>query len=908
MTRGISSLTRPFSSAAMQICAFLILAAIGASSQQLGTNLASLPSDAQGRISAALGRDDSSYWIHRSAKGLRGENSRQALAADFTRAGAEVRSQNLSWTLQTLGYGYGDVLPRLKTVAPQAIDNRVEYRRDGMTEWYENGPSGLEQGFTLACPPGKANGQALTVELALMGDLAASVAPGAKSLQLTGKNGKAVFRYTGLQARDATGRELRSWLEMRGARLLVRVEDKGARYPVVVDPWIQQAQLSASDAASVEFGSSVAMDGSEALVGAPCHTESGSGCGPGAAYVFVESGGTWSQRAELTASDGASDDFFGGSVAISGNTAVVLNRLGRAYVFVNSGGTWTQLQELTAPDDAPDGFGAVAIDGSTMVLGVPGQTVGSNPSQGAAYIFVESGGTWSQQAELTASDGAQYDTFGVSVGVSRGTVVVGAWGHSVGFNIYQGAAYVFVQSGTTWNQQAELTASDGAAGDSFGASVAVSGSTAVVGAVEHSVGLNKGQGAAYVFVQSGTDWNQQAELTAADGAAGDVLGYSVAVSGSTVAAGDAYHAVGLNQQKGAVYTFVQNGTTWNQESEITVPNGRLFGYSAAIQGSNILAGDPFDDTGFAYVFGSSGPLYTLSAAPNSLILQQAGQVTSTITITPWNGFSGSVSFLALGVPFNVTAAFDPDPATSASTLTLTASPLASAGTATITVLGTSGSLTQNTMLTLTVTLAPGAVVKPALLNFGNDIINNSAVRYVTITNNGQATLYIGKMVASSNFAVASTTCGAELAVRRSCKVKVTFTPTEPGPITGTLSITDNAPNSPQMVTLAGTGIEPATLTPAKASYAKQLVGTTSAAKTFTLRNNQAVALTNIAISTTGDFSVSATTCGTSLAAQAKCTINVTFTPTGTGTRSGQLIVGDSAANNPQTSNLSGTGK
>ena len=108
--------------------------------------------------------------------------------------------------------------------------------------------------------------------------------------------------------------------------------------------------------------------------------------------------------------------------------------------------------------------------------------------------------------------------------------------------------------------------------------------------------------------------------------------------------------------------------------------------------------------------------------------------------------------------------------------------------------------------------------------------------------------------------------------------------------------------------LSGTGIAAATLTPASATYAKQAVGTTSAAKTFTLTNDQAVALTGIAISTTGDFAVSATTCTTSLAAKGKCTISVTFTPTETGTRTGQLSVSDSASNSPQTSALKGTGK
>ncbi len=456
------------------------------------TGLASLPPDAQGPVSTELGKDDTGYWVHRNAAGFRAENPGQALVAEFTREGTEVRSQNLRWGLEMQGYGYGEALHPVKAVAPTATANRVEYRRNGITEWYENGPLGLEQGFTLASRPGKANGQPLTVELGLRGDLLPALELGGKALELKRKDGKGVLRYTGLEARDATGRTLRTWLELRGERLLVRLEDQGAQYPVVVDPWIQQAELTASDGAAKDaFGYSVAISGSMALVGAP-YRMVGSNFSQGAAYVFVESGGTWVQQAELTASDGAANDDFGDSVAISGSTAMV---------------------------------------------GAAGHTVGSNYSQGAVYVFVKSGGTWSQQAELTASDGGAYDYFGLSMAVSGGTAVVGADDHVVGSNNAQGAAYVFIENGGTWSQQAELTASDGAAHDYFGRSVAVSGSTAMVGAFAHSVGSNNAQGAAYVFVESDGTWSQQAELTASDGAANDGFGESVAVSGSTAVVG-----------------------------------------------------------------------------------------------------------------------------------------------------------------------------------------------------------------------------------------------------------------------------------------------------------------------------------------------------------------------------------
>ena len=246
--------------------------------------------------------------------------------------------------LETLGYGYGDALHPVRAVAPTAQANRVEYRREGLTEWYENGPLGLEQGFTLIHRPARAKTGALTLELRLNGDLRAALEPGGKGLELRRRDGRPALRYTGLETRDATGRQLRSWLEVRGERLRIRLVDEGARYPLVVDPWLEQAQLTASDGKAGDyFGTSVAVSGSAIVLGAAWHAV-GSNAQQGTAYVFVQSDGTWTQQAELVASDAAAFDNFGFSVAVSGSTAVVgasghNESQGAAYVFVQSGTT-----------------------------------------------------------------------------------------------------------------------------------------------------------------------------------------------------------------------------------------------------------------------------------------------------------------------------------------------------------------------------------------------------------------------------------------------------------------------------------------------------------------------------------------------------------------------------------------
>jgi len=277
----------------------------------------------------------------------------------------------------------------------------------------------------------------------------------------------------------------------------------------------------------------------------------------GAAYVFTCSGTpcTWTQQQELTAVDGASGDEFGNTVAVSGKTALIgapykNSYQGAAYVFTCSGTpcTWTQQQELTAVDGGRgDVFGySVAVSGNTVIIGA----IGQNSPRGAAYVFTCSGTpcTWTQQQELTAADGASGDVFGTRVAVSGATTVIGAPGKTIGNNALQGAAYVFTCSGNpcTWTQQQELTAADGASRDEFGNRVAVSGNTLVIG-------NNSSQGAAYVFTCSGVPctWTPQQALTAADGARGDEFGYSVAVSGKTTLIGAAYK----NSYQGAAYVF-----------------------------------------------------------------------------------------------------------------------------------------------------------------------------------------------------------------------------------------------------------------------------------------------------------------------------------------------------------------
>ena len=198
--------------------------------------------------------------------------------------------------------------------------------------------------------------------------------------------------------------------------------------------------------------------------------------------------------------------------------------------------TWAQVAKLDASDGVySDAFGdSVAVSGTTAIVGADAREENNHNYQGAAYVFTSNGGAWTQVAELTASDGAVDDFFGWSVAISGSTAIVGAVGHMVRANQNKGTAYVFTSNGGVWTQRAELTASDSAPDDEFGSSIAMSGSTAVIGALGHG---NSHQGAAYVFTSNGSSWTEKAELAASDGTADAQFGYSVAVSGTNIAVG-----------------------------------------------------------------------------------------------------------------------------------------------------------------------------------------------------------------------------------------------------------------------------------------------------------------------------------------------------------------------------------
>ena len=324
--------------------------------------------------------------------------------------------------------------------------------------------------------------------------------------------------------------------------------DSGSAYVFVFDgtSWSEEAKLLPSDGAAGDFfGTTVSLSGNHALVGAPF--KAGTGSHSGAAYTFVFDGTSWTQEAKLNASDSGNIDNFGDSVSLSGNQALIsapFNGNGAAYYFVLSGGVWSQQAKLL-PDGGAGFIDAVSLSGNRALLGGRGITPGN-----ASYIFVYEGTSWSQEAKLTS--GVAYDQFGVTVSLSGTRAIVGApLDSDNGTN--SGAAYVFAFDGNSWSEQAKLTASDEARNNQFGTSVSLSGTHALVGAIR-GTGSTQASGAAYLFAFDGTSWTQRSKLIASDGDSYDTFGDSVSLSGARALVGASTNVVN-GVASGSVYFF-----------------------------------------------------------------------------------------------------------------------------------------------------------------------------------------------------------------------------------------------------------------------------------------------------------------------------------------------------------------
>ncbi len=550
----------------------------------------------------------------------RAEHARFGMVATFESTRLVARSSEVGgWALglDVAAWGRGEDLTPLAAQRPTARGRRVEWTDGDLTTWYVHDERGLEQGFTAARRPAGDEAEPLVVRMSLESSLTA-LACGA-SLAFVDADGRAVLQFAGLAAWDAAGRALESEFRVDGDQVEIAVDDRGAAYPVMIDPLliVLQQQVFASDRQGGDaFGVDVALAGDILVVGAD--KEDAGGTDAGAAYVYARSGSTWTEQAKLTAFDNSANDRYGAAVAVSGETVAIGSLLdddlggasGSVYVYTRSGTVWSLEQKLFASDGAPgDTFGFdLVLQDDRLVVSSPQDDDAGNAS-GSVYVFDRTGTVWTETAKVTASDASIFDMFGESLDLSGTSMVVGASGVNRGLGADQGAVYVFVDAGTAWIEQQKITAADGAMGYFFGSAVAIDGDRIAVGSDGHAL-AGFSAGAVYLYERDMFGfWAQTDFFTPLTVGFGDMAGERVDLDGDFVvfsARGDDDTAT----DAGAVFVYQKEGPVWIEMLKILDSGGANsddFGSAVALDELSIAIGanrddEPGGDTGSAFVY------------------------------------------------------------------------------------------------------------------------------------------------------------------------------------------------------------------------------------------------------------------------------------------------------------------
>jgi hypothetical protein len=586
--------------------------------------------------SASIGASEHSFWPVRHGASLLAQGG--SIHSTFTTSGAALRVAQGTLGLSLTAVGRGQPVAPVAAVSPTGTANQVLYRHGSVTEFFRNGPAGLEQGFTLLKRP-----QAGTGSLVLAVSVRGSLIPKQVGSEIVFRthSGTTALRYGQLSALDATGRRLPAHMHVRNGTLQLLIDDSHARYPLLIDPLIQQGGKLTPSEESGEgwFGADVALssDGNTALIGAP--KDNGD---VGAAWVFTRTGETWTQQGKkLTGGGELGKAGFGYLVALSsdGNTALISGGgdhggVGAAWVFTRTGETWTQQGvKLTGEEESGGGnFGwsvALSSDGNVAIMGGP-----IDNGVGAAWVFTRTGETWTQQGpKLTGSEeiGGGYFGFGVALSGNGNTALVGGYKDDGSV----GAAWVFTRSGSTWTQQGpKLTGSEASGERRFGDDVALSldGNTALIGG-----GYDDGVGAAWVLTRSGSTWTQQGpKLTGGEETGGGQFGDGVALSsdGNTALIGGPCD----NTCIGAAWLFHRSGATWSQDGKKATGSGGIgegyagLGVALSSDGGTALVGGLLDNgaRGAAWVFVSELASPTVVTGTASSITHTSARLNATV--------------------------------------------------------------------------------------------------------------------------------------------------------------------------------------------------------------------------------------------------------------------------------------
>ena len=375
-------------------------------------------------------------------------------------------------------------------------------------------------------------------------------------------------------------------------------------------------KLLASDGTSENrFGHSVSISADRAVVGSV--TDDDNGTNSGSAYVFEFNNGLWIQTAKLTASDGAANDQFGGSVSISGDKIIIGARFednngsysGSAYIFEFYNGVWNETKLTPSNGAGNDSFGnSVSISGNKAIVGA----FGKDNRTGSAYVYQLINGTWTETEKFKASDAEVEDNFGFSVSISGDKAIVGSYRDDDNL-IDRGSAYIYELSNGNWNET-KIIASDAVSGDHFGWSVSISGDKAIVGSYRFTSVSNISS--AYIYELNNGSWNET-KISATDGVTGDRFGSSVSISGNKTIVGSHYDDDnGTNS--GSAYIFELSNGSWTESLKLNSSDGAIsdfFGSSVSINDDIAFVGALEDDdkgnrSGSAYIFSTSNNLDT----------------------------------------------------------------------------------------------------------------------------------------------------------------------------------------------------------------------------------------------------------------------------------------------------------
>lgn len=372
---------------------------------------------------------------------------------------------------------------------------------------------------------------------------------------------------------------------------------------IPVPPVEVVAKLTASDSQAGDlFGFCTAVAGDVAVIGAR-HVDHSGKTDAGAAYVFHRSGSEWTEVQRLVAPDADDYDYFGQWVAATEDMIFVsavfddhsgMIDAGSVYVFTRSGDVWTFDEQLFASDAGEhDEFGwCPSVDGETLVVGT---WRGGPGDEGAAYVFSRVGGSWIEQQRLTSPDGG--GAFGAYTALEAQTLVLGAPFHDLSNLSDAGAAYVFIDNGGTWTQHQKLTASDAGAGDTFGVHVAISNATIVVNSPNDDHSSLDNAGSAYVFTLDGDTWIEHQKLVALEPAP-NAWGWFVDIEGEMLTVGANLADPYGMQDAGAAYVYRRIGDTWTEIQKIVAPDaaaGDNFGWPVPISGDTVITGAPWND-------------------------------------------------------------------------------------------------------------------------------------------------------------------------------------------------------------------------------------------------------------------------------------------------------------------------